>query len=591
MLHSADDIKDIKAKIAMAKKSPVNIAICLGKSPENTIIKMDRKRSPAILAKQAKAEGETIKLIAGRLAIEGRNATLTVIEEPAGSVARLIKAAFKDIAELTLDFTFVVDLNAEEESAEGQGAEDESAASSPDAPEATAEDLPASAPTKAEWDTAWAGVAPKFAALLAKAGTDAAKLTAVRDFAFGKAAAGQFDAAIKALKSLVQLMATVAKALADTNPAGDAPSDAAPPDAAPQVDAKTLVLQLAQIKPQIAALQGPVAVKLNEMFQSAVAQVKSGALAEAASGLAKITTALGKIAASTEQAAARAASGMATQTPTSVEPPQTPADPRTEKLEAAAAQLRKKVDDLAGGDAKSALLTLLDQIADALAEDNADAVAADLKRVEDGLTLQAEVDRLAPLVASAASQGKVADVNALTNLFNLVAETIPAANHAKAMDNLAKVEAMLAAGAAQGKTAIEAEIPDDVRPFATSRLEWAATRKTLRAELGKLEKAITDTFAGIEGLEDAAGDLGPLFSHLEKLDDRLEDKLDQIVSSKPGPERSKLQVEASSLLNAYQAELASPFFADVDQNNGFVSVAVTSTARRVMADLSKLLAA
>jgi hypothetical protein len=182
-------------------------------------------------------------------------------------------------------------------------------------------------------------------------------------------------------------------------------------------------------------------------------------------------------------------------------------------------------------------------------------------------------------------------VNALTTLFNLVAETIPAANHAKAMDNLAKVEAMLAEGASQDKTAFAAEVPDDVRPFAASRLNWASTRKTLRAELGKLQKAITDAFAGVEGLDGAVSDLSPLFSHIEKLDERLEDKLDQIVTSQPGVDRLKLRREARGLLDAYAAELSNPFFAEVDQDNGFVSVAVASTARGALADLSKVLAA
>lgn len=583
MPASTDDIKDIKAMIAVAKKGPVNIGICIGKTPEGTIIKMDRKRAPGMLAKQAKAEGETPKLIAGRIEIDGKDATITCIEEPPGSMAKTLKAAFKDIFQIMLDFTFVVDA----------GAEDETVSDSPAEPQAAPADQVAAetGATKAEWDFAWAEVEPKYSALLGKAGDTAAKLTAVHDFAFGKAAAGQFDAAIKALKSLVQLMATVARMLADAAPA-DAPSaNSKPAELAPQIDAKALVQQLGQIKPQIGALQGPVAVKLTEMFQAAVALVKSGALAEAATALAKITAALEKIATSTAQAAARTASAAPTQTPDSAQAPQTPPDPRTEKLAAAVVQLRAEVAAQTSGDAQSALLAVLDTVSTAVSAGEAEAALAGMKRVQDGLKLQAEVDRLSPLVAAAASQGKVADVNALTTLFNLVAETIPAANHAKAMENLGKVEAMIAEGAKQATSAFTAEIGDDVQPFITSRLSWAKARSTLRAELGKLQKAITDAFAGMEDMQGAVNDLSPLFGYIDKLDHRLEDKLDQIVNSTPGPERSILKVEARGLLDNYTAELANPFFADVDQDNGFMSVAVASTARGAMADLSKVLAA
>ncbi len=585
MPHSADEIKEIKALIAVAKTGPVNIGICLGTSPEGTVIKMDRKRNPGMLAKQAKAAGgETMKLIAGRIEIKGKDAQVTCTEEPASTVAKHLKSAFKEIVGVSLDFTFVVDIRAADDTAPKSGFDAAAPeASREPAPAHTAASEPASAPatTRAQWDTAWAEVEPKFAALLAKAGAEAAKLSAVRDFAFAKAAAAQFEVAIKALQSLIQLMATVAKAQAD----------AKPDDVAPEVDARALVQQLGTIKPQVAALGGPVGVKLTEMFQNAVALAKSGALAEAAAGLAKITAALAKIAASTVQAAARASASSQTASQDNAEPQPADPDPQTEKLSAAAETLRGTVNGLPGSDAKSALLALLGKAAQSLASGAVDAAEADIQGVKDGLTLQAEVDRLAPLVATAASQRKVADVNALTTLFNLVAETIPAANHAKAMDNLGKVAAMIDKGATLDQTTFEAEVPDDVRPFAASRLTWAMTRRALRAELGKLEQAISAAFSGVEGLEGAAPDLSPLFGQIEKLDGSLEEKLLEIVNSQPGRERAKLQVEARRLLDAYAAELSNPFFTDIDQDNGFVPVAVASTARKVMADLSKVLAA
>jgi hypothetical protein len=106
MPNSEDDIKEIRAMVAVAKRGPVNIGICLGKSPEGTIIKMDRRRNPDMLAKLAKADGETNRTIAGQIEISGTDATITCEKAPPSSFAKLIRSAFKDIAQVTLKVSF-----------------------------------------------------------------------------------------------------------------------------------------------------------------------------------------------------------------------------------------------------------------------------------------------------------------------------------------------------------------------------------------------------------------------------------------------------------------------------------------------------
>ena len=108
MPNSEDDIKDIKAMVAVAKRGPVNIGVCIGKSPEGTIIRMDRKRSPDVLARQAKAEGETTKTVAGQMEISGKDATITSEDEPPGTFAKQLKQAFKEIAGISLNFSFAL---------------------------------------------------------------------------------------------------------------------------------------------------------------------------------------------------------------------------------------------------------------------------------------------------------------------------------------------------------------------------------------------------------------------------------------------------------------------------------------------------
>ncbi len=143
-----------------------------------------------------------------------------------------------------------------------------------------------------------------------------------------------------------------------------------------------------------------------------------------------------------------------------------------------------------------------------------------------------------PIVARAASTGKVADVNTLKLLFDRIGATVPAPDHAKAMAGLARVESMIAAGSDAPST-FQQDIPDDVKPFAVSRLEWGKTRGTMREQLGVLQAAIVATCKAAGGLDAVTADVGRLFDYVLKLDDRLEAKLDQIVSSPAGDTRMR----------------------------------------------------
>lgn len=82
-----------------------------------------------------------------------------------------------------------------------------------------------------------------------------------------------------------------------------------------------------------------------------------------------------------------------------------------------------------------------------------------------------------------------------------------------------------------------------------------------------------------------------LFSHLQDLDDRLEDKLDEIVNAPGGDQRTKLKAEARKILGDYSKTLDAPFFQEIDAGNGFVSVKLASTARAALQKISDVLAA
>lgn len=97
MPPSEDQIKDIKSMISVAKRGPVNIGVCLGRTPEDTVVVMHRSRSPAALERDAKAQGETSKACGGTLQIEGRDARMTCDGTPPAALGRQLKMFLKSI--------------------------------------------------------------------------------------------------------------------------------------------------------------------------------------------------------------------------------------------------------------------------------------------------------------------------------------------------------------------------------------------------------------------------------------------------------------------------------------------------------------
>ncbi len=556
MPTSDEDAKLLKVMIAAAKKNPVNIGICMGKKPENAVVIMDRKRNPDALGRAAKKAGETAKVAVGILTVDGRDATLQCEGKPPSGVAKQLKLYFKSI-DIPLTFA-LLDENGnpiaddENEGIEGQGTD-------ADVVTALDQDKSAEEAARTAWEAALAAAEQSVADAIRANPDIAGKLRAVRDFAMGKAEEGEFAAAQKSLQTLLGLI-----------PRGGQPSVGQnQPKTETTPDAKVLVEQLKALKVRIAGVQGDAASGLNDAYTLAVEHLKSGRLGPAAQDVDRLNEAVDK---------AGTASGN-----TGTDP-----DPKLAKVTQAVEKLRGLVEALPASVGQHSMLTILASLGDAIARGEAEAALSTLKRVQDGVKLQTEIDRLAPLVARAASTGMVADVNGLKLLFDKVSGTVPAPDHAKAMAALARVETMISAGSS-GPSSFQQDIPDDVRPFAISRLEWGKTRGTMREQLEILQSEIVAACTTAGGLQAVTDGVDKLFDYILKLDDRLEIKLDQIVSSPAGDGREALKAEARTLLGEYSEELKKPFFMDVDTGNGFANVAVASTARAALAEISRVL--
>ena len=468
-MPSEDEIADLKALITVARKMPVNVGLCLGKKPADSVVKIDRKRAPEALMREAKKAGETSKVAAGTLSIEGRNGVFHCVTAPPSGLGKALRGFFKSIG-----LNFELEVIKPDGQAEEEGAEDEAA--------------PTETPTETHAET--------------------------------------------------------------------------PPASGP--GPRAVAGQLQALKAAITGIGGKMAEPMLAALGKIVDLLKSGKVAEAASAAEKLTIAVEK---------ARAAAP--------------PSSPEAEKYGPAVAKLQGLVDALPQGNARQAMTALLDAARAGLAKGDTAPLQANAKRVQEGLALQTAIDRLTPGVTNALSKGLVAEPDKLRLLFAMVTETVPAPDHAKAMAALDRIEKLLAAGGSDAARAI----PADVQPFAKSRIEWGGSRKVMRTEVGRLQDAIRARCEELGGLDAVIARLGDLVKPLEVIDTRLEDKLDAIVNAPAGATRDKLKTEARALIQLYRAELAKPFFAEVDAANGFVPVAVTATAQAALAKVESVLAA
>lgn len=177
----------------------------------------------------------------------------------------------------------------------------------------------------------------------------------------------------------------------------------------------------------------------------------------------------------------------------------------------------------------------------------------------------------------------------LTAAWGMATERAGAGDHAGALQVAGRLKPALDAAIAKGGNGATAEVPKDVVPFQKSRVIWRSTRSTMQAELAKLEAAIVAACAGDPELAPIAAEASEMTRRLAVFDERLEDILDAITNTPEGDRRTALKAEARTALKEYQGALETDFFKDVDNDNGFVSVAVAASARKSLDAIAKVL--
>jgi hypothetical protein len=228
MPMTPEDLEELKSLIAVARKRPLNFAICMGKKPEDTIFMMHRMKAPDVLARLAKKEGDTAKVAFGEANAKGKKIMLTCHEDiPAGiakrtklflrSVDMPMKIVMLDAAGAMVEDDGDAEEVDETETLEAEGV-DEAAVEQTSRPADTAE--PSQDPQAAVWAKAAAAFQPLVDAFVAAGSDRAAQVGAAWNAALNAAANGKIsDAMAVAAKLKPIITAQAGSAMA---PASDA---------------------------------------------------------------------------------------------------------------------------------------------------------------------------------------------------------------------------------------------------------------------------------------------------------------------------------------------------------------------------------
>ena len=128
-----------------------------------------------------------------------------------------------------------------------------------------------------------------------------------------------------------------------------------------------------------------------------------------------------------------------------------------------------------------------------------------------------------------------------------------------------------------------------VAPFKKTRTIWVMTRTKMQNEIKRLETAIIDTCGNDPELKPVVAEAAELPSRLQVFDGELIKRLDDLIGTPDGSSLDALKAQARATVQEYETALNDPFFAELDKKNGFVNVAVTSSAKQALSAISKVL--
>jgi hypothetical protein len=186
-------------------------------------------------------------------------------------------------------------------------------------------------------------------------------------------------------------------------------------------------------------------------------------------------------------------------------------------------------------------------------------------------------------------QAGLGDTSKLRGAWDLALERAENDNFDGALKTVPTLVQLIKSARETDKSEAERAIPAGLVPYVRARHQWIETRMKLREEIGRLRQAIIDKLPS-EHFGDVRAATQDLYDHISTLDDRLETTLETLVETPDGSERERLKTQAVGIVDQYTKALDSDFFRDVDDGNGFMTVAVRAPAVAALAEVSTALA-
>ncbi|MFN4171923.1 MAG: hypothetical protein ACK4GW_09240, partial [Pseudorhodobacter sp.] len=251
MAFDAAKADGLKTDIAFARKRDLAFGLCIGKSPETTVMVCHKTKDPEAMGRQAKKDGETAKVTYGLMKVEGKNLNLSCQGDVPSGLARrtreMLKAAGLKLKVRILDEdgnSLEEDGDEDEESAAGEGAE------------TSAETVD---PLVAEWSDARAGADARVAAAQHLPEGDAIRNAWQK--AVSLADGGDLRAALMALEALGRQI--------------DAAEDAARQSDADKARWESAAAKLDPIVQSLIAQESPAASKLKAVWGFVTGKVEA----------------------------------------------------------------------------------------------------------------------------------------------------------------------------------------------------------------------------------------------------------------------------------------------------------------------------
>lgn len=220
----ADDDSDLAGLLKVSRKRSLNFGLCLGKTPEETVLIMDRRKAPDVLARSAKKQSTGTKTANGTIATEGKLVTLSC-EEPLPGMAKKLKRFLIsqgqkfNVCILGPDGqVFEQELDEEEETTDTAQSDAAQVDDDADGVDQGAGD-DGDDPLRQQWIATSAKVRPLAEAAIAANGPKSADIARLWTALEARAASGGYKAALAALPNFVKLLKQSAAAPAEGAPA------------------------------------------------------------------------------------------------------------------------------------------------------------------------------------------------------------------------------------------------------------------------------------------------------------------------------------------------------------------------------------